>query len=149
MRLVAIIFDNDATTTYDRMIPSQCMIVLARAGVNENAIRLKLMALQRMKYYVKTAYGTSSEYFCNTILRNVLDMLQHSTEVCPIWSFNSSVQLNILNQEHPPARFLSPRPEVHTECNGEAFVDDTMLWDTDEVATLEEVGAQMQTKAQT
>jgi hypothetical protein len=35
MHLVAIIFDNDATAAYDRMIPSQCMIVSARAGVNE------------------------------------------------------------------------------------------------------------------
>jgi hypothetical protein len=149
MHLVAVIFNNDATTAYDSMIPSQCMIVSARAGVNENAIRLKLMALQQMKYYMKTAYGTSSEYFCNTILRNVLGMLQGSTEVCPIWSLNSSVQLDVLHQEHPPAKFPSPRPEVHTERNGEAFVNDTMLWDTDEVATLEEVAAQMQNKAQT
>jgi hypothetical protein len=146
---MAIIFDNDATTTYDRMIPSQCMIIAARAGVHENAIRLKLTALQRMKYYMKTAYGTSSEYFCNTILCNVLSMLQGSTEVCPIWSLNSCIQLDVLNQEHPPARFPSPWPEVHTKCNGEAFVDDTMLWDTDEVATLEEVASQMQNKAQT
>jgi hypothetical protein len=108
MRLVAIIFDNDATAAYNRMIPSQCMIVSARAGVNENAIKLKLTALQQMKYYVKTAYGTSSEYFCNTILRNVLGMLQGSTEVCPIWSLNSSIQLDVLDQEHPPAKFPSP-----------------------------------------
>jgi hypothetical protein len=47
MRLVAIIFDKDATAAYYRMIPSQCMIVSARAGVNENAIKLKLTALQR------------------------------------------------------------------------------------------------------
>jgi hypothetical protein len=31
MRLTAVIFDNDATAAYDRMIPSQCMILLARA----------------------------------------------------------------------------------------------------------------------
>ncbi len=149
MHLVAIIFDNNATATYNRMILSQCMIVSARAGVHENAIRLKLTALQWMKYYVKTVYGTSSEYFCNTILRNVFGMLQGSTEVCTILSLNPSIQLGVLDQEHPPARFPSPRPEVHTECNGEAFVDNTTLWDTDEVATLEEVAARMQNKAQT
>jgi hypothetical protein len=124
------------------------MIVSAQAGVNENAIKLKLTALQRMKYYVKTAYGTSSEYFCNTILRNVLGMLQGSTEVCPIWSLNSSIQLDVLDHEHPPAKFPSPQPTVYTERNGEAFVDDTTLWDTDKEATLKEMAARMQSKAQ-
>ncbi len=33
MCLVAIIFDNDATTAYDWMIPSQCMITSAHTGV--------------------------------------------------------------------------------------------------------------------
>jgi hypothetical protein len=94
-----------------------------------------------MKYYVKTAYGTSSEYFCNTILHNVLGMLQGSTEVCPIWSLNSSIQLDVLNHEHPPAKFLSPQPTVYTEQNGEVFVDDTTLWDTDKEVTLKEMAA--------
>lgn len=31
MKIVAVMFDNDATTAYDRMIPSQCMIVAAHA----------------------------------------------------------------------------------------------------------------------
>jgi hypothetical protein len=33
MRLTAVFFDNDAKAAYDRMIPSQCMILSARAGI--------------------------------------------------------------------------------------------------------------------
>jgi hypothetical protein len=60
MHLVAIIFDNDATAAYNQMIPSQCMITSAHAGVPKSAIRMKLTVLQCMKYFVKTSYGKSS-----------------------------------------------------------------------------------------
>jgi hypothetical protein len=69
MRLTTIIFDNDVKAAYDRMIPLQCMILLARAGVKDPAIQMKLTALKWMKYFVKTAYGASKEYFTNTFLR--------------------------------------------------------------------------------
>jgi hypothetical protein len=68
MQLTPIIFDNDAKAAYDRMIPPQCMILSARAGVKEPAIQMKFTVLKRMKYFVKTAYGASKEYFTNIIL---------------------------------------------------------------------------------
>jgi hypothetical protein len=68
MRLTALIFDNDATAACNRMIPSQCMIVSAQAGVPEGAIQMKLAALEQMKYYVKTSYGTSKDHFTATFL---------------------------------------------------------------------------------
>jgi hypothetical protein len=97
MQLTAIIFDNDAKAAYDRMIPSQCMILLARAGVKELAIQMKLTILKWMKYFVKTAYGASKEYFTNTFLQSILGMLQSSSEVCLIWTLSSSVQFTVLN----------------------------------------------------
>jgi hypothetical protein len=46
MQLVTVIFDNDTTAAYDRMIPSQCMITSHRAGVPESAIQMKLTVLR-------------------------------------------------------------------------------------------------------
>jgi hypothetical protein len=92
MCLVVIIFDNDATAAYNQMIPSQCMITSAHAGVPKSAIRMKLTVLQYMKYFVKTAYGKSSAYFMNTFLHWILG-LQGSSDIGPIWTLNSSVQL--------------------------------------------------------
>ncbi len=44
--------------------------------------------------------------------------------------------------------FPSPQPEVSTERNGESFVDDTTLWVTSMIASLQEVIQQMTSKAQ-
>jgi hypothetical protein len=109
---------------------------------------MKLTALERMKYYVKTAYGASKEHFQNTFLQQILGMLQGSSEVCPIWTLVSSVQFEVLDEQFPPAVFPSPRPEVRTACNGKGFVDDVTLWETSQKKELEEVLAIMQTKAQ-
>ena len=59
----ACIFDNDATACYDRMIPSIVMIKCRHAGMPKPAARVVLTVLQRMKYYVRMAYGTSPQAF--------------------------------------------------------------------------------------
>jgi hypothetical protein len=128
MRLTTVVFDNDAKAAYDWMIPLQCMILSAQAGVREKPIEMKLKVLKQMQYFVKTAYGLSSNSFRNTFLHYVLSLLQGSSEVCPIWSLSSSIQLKVSDKEYPMAVFPSLQPEVSTECNGESFVNDTTLW---------------------
>jgi hypothetical protein len=104
------------------------MILSAQAGVREKPIEMKLKVLKQMQYFVKTAYGLSSNSFRNTFLHYVLSLLQGSSEVCPIWSLSSSIQLKVSDKEYPMAVFPSLQPEVSTECNGESFVNDTTLW---------------------
>jgi hypothetical protein len=77
-----------------------------------------------MKNFVKSAYGNSSTYFMNTFLRKILGLLQGSSDVGPIWTLNSSVQFQVLDQLHPPAQFPSPCPQIYTKRNAEGFVDD-------------------------
>jgi hypothetical protein len=109
---------------------------------------MKLAALERMKYYVKTAYGTSKDHFTATFLRVVLGMLQGSSKVCRIWRLHSSLQFDVLDKQFQPAIFPSPRAEVFTAQNGEAFINDTTLWETSSTATLEELMMVMAEKAQ-
>ena len=106
MRLTACIFDNDATACYDRMIPSQCMIVAARSGVREEEIPMTVLSL--MKYFVKTAFGISSRHFMHGYFRKVFGLLQGSADPGAIWSINWSVLFNILNKCFRKARFPSP-----------------------------------------
>jgi hypothetical protein len=54
----------------------------------------------------------------------------------------------LLHKKIQPAIFPSPRPEVFFARNGEAFIDDTMLWETSSTATLEELMMVMAEKAQ-
>ena len=149
MQLVASIFDNDATACYYRMIPSQCMIVTACAGVNEDAIKVKLNVLSHMKYFVKTAFGISIQFFMHGIFRKVLSLLQGSTNGGAIWSLIWSVLFAALDNQFCKAHFPSPHKHVYTKCNGEGFVDDTTLWETSKHNSIETVIARMEEKAQT
>jgi hypothetical protein len=149
MRLTACMFDCDATACYDRMIPSQCMMVTARAGVSEDAINLKLTALQRMKYRVKTAYGISSNFFTHNLRRRMLGLLQGSANAGAIWSLNWSTLFSVLDNRYPKARFPSPRDHVYTERNGKGFVDDTALIITSSIDSINIVTARSEEKAQT
>lgn len=85
MKMVAVMFDSDATTAYNRMIPSQCMIVAAHAGILVTAIRTKLRVLRLMQYYVKTVYGVLEDHFGNLLLLAILGLLQGSAAVVAIW----------------------------------------------------------------
>jgi hypothetical protein len=108
---------------------------------------MKLKALQKMKYYVKMAYGTSSDYFTNSFLCPLLGLLQGSAKVCPIWAWCSSVQFEILDQQFALTRFPSPRIGVYTERSGEAFVNNRTL-ETSSTETLQAVTTRMTAKAQ-
>jgi hypothetical protein len=130
MRLVATIFDCDATACYDRMIPSQCMILAAREGVPENAIKTQLRILEENKYKVKTAHGVSPTSFRNSISHTILGMLQGSAAVGALWGLVSTLLFTVLGQRSQRARFPSPRPGFCPKRDGEAFVDDTTLWNT-------------------
>jgi hypothetical protein len=101
-----------------------------------------------MKYFVRTAFGSSTNSFENTFLHLILGLLQGSATVGAIWANNSSIQLNVLAQICPPVIFPSLQPELYTTRNGEAFVNDTTLWDTPYTASLHYVAARMAAKAQ-
>ena len=109
--LVALlcIFDNDAMACFDRMIPSQCMTLGRRIGVQEGPVRLHLKISKRMKHHIKTAYGISPGHFVTSFFLLILGMMQGSAAVGAFWALSSSLLLAILQQHHKPTRFTSPR----------------------------------------
>jgi hypothetical protein len=110
MQLIAAVFDNDATAAYDQMIPSQCMILSAREGVNTEAIETHLRILRETEYRVKSAHGVSPGFFKNMIDVLILCLLQGSAAVSIIWTVLSTLAMNILDLRalatssflHPP-----------------------------------------------
>jgi hypothetical protein len=125
-RMDACVFDNDATACYDHMIPSIVMIKCRRAGMPKPAARVVLMVLQRMEYYVRTAYGTSPQAFSNAI-DWILSIIQGSGHSCPSWGLTSSVMLDQM-EKTPGATFHSPQLHQVSQWIGEASIDDTTLW---------------------
>jgi hypothetical protein len=125
-RMDACIFDNDASACYDRMIPSIAMIKCRRAGLPPTASRLLLNLLQRMHYYIRTAYGISPTAFSN-LIDWVLGVMQGSGHAGCLWVLTSSIMLALMDNT-TGATFHSPLPSRSTRRTGESFVDDTSLW---------------------
>jgi hypothetical protein len=122
----ACMFDNDATGCYDRMIPSIVMLKFRRAGMPPSATKVVRTVLQRMHYYVCTAYGISTEAFSN-LVDYILGIIQGSGHAGAGWALTSSVMLDKMDNT-TGATFHSPRPNQSCRRTGEAFVDDSTLW---------------------
>lgn len=54
-----ILFDNDATGCFDRIIVSLAMIAALRLGMPRPAARMHSSVLLHMKYFIKMAHGIS------------------------------------------------------------------------------------------
>jgi hypothetical protein len=63
LHLSLIMFDNDATGCFDRIIVSLAMIAALRLGMPRSAAKLHSSVLLHMKYYVKMAHGISNEFY--------------------------------------------------------------------------------------
>jgi hypothetical protein len=123
----AIIFDNDATACYDRIIPSLAAIIARRAGMPREAANTLTRLLFRMHYYVRTAYGVAERPFSN-LIDWILGVMQGGGHSGGLWALTSSVMIDTMEDTFG-AEFHSPYPA--RECCrriGEAFVDDTTLW---------------------
>ena len=83
----ACVFDNDASACYDRIIPSIAMIKSRRAGMSTPATQTLLTLLQRMQYYVRTAYGISHIAFSN-LIDWILGVMQGAGHSCSLWQRN-------------------------------------------------------------
>jgi hypothetical protein len=126
-RMDAIMFDNDATACYDRIIPSQAAMLGRRAGVPRNAAITFLQVLLLMEYFVRTAYGVASNGYSNAT-NWLLGVMQGAGHSGAFWALESSVMLTQM-ESADGATFHSPY--LNSPCcqrNGEAFVDDASLW---------------------
>jgi hypothetical protein len=80
-----------------------------------------------MEYYVRTAYGESSEGYSN-FTKWLLGVMQGAGHSGGLWALTSSIMLDTMKTA-VSAVFHSPHPhEVSCHWHGEAFVDDTSLW---------------------
>jgi hypothetical protein len=124
----AVIFDNDQTAVYNQMIPSQCMILSAQAGVNEAAIKTQLVVLHNCEYRVKSAHGISPDSFQNDLDTLIIGLLQGSAAIGAMWTLLSMLLFTVLDSHFPPTGFVTPWPNHYTEQQGEGFVDKVTLW---------------------
>jgi hypothetical protein len=126
-RMDAIVFDNDASACYDRIIPSMAAIASRRAGMPRAAANAFLNVLLFMTYFVRTAYGVASQGYSN-LTQWLLGVMQGAGHSGALWALVSSIMLDQMKKADG-AEFHSPYPKTEScKRNGEAFVDDTTLW---------------------
>ncbi len=58
-----IMFDNDATGCFNRIIIALAMIAAMRLGMPKSVARMHSLVLLHMKYFIKTAYGISEAFY--------------------------------------------------------------------------------------
>jgi hypothetical protein len=63
LRLSLVMFDNDATGCFDRIIMSLAMIAAFQLGMPWSPARMHSSALLHMKHFVKTAHGISNAFY--------------------------------------------------------------------------------------
>jgi hypothetical protein len=86
-----------------------------------------LRVLLNMEYYVRTAYGVSSEGYSN-LIKWLLGVMQGAGHSGGLWALTSSIMLDLMNSA-AGATFHSPYPsQISCQHHGEAFVDNTTLW---------------------
>jgi hypothetical protein len=105
-RMDAIMFDNNASACYDRIIPSIAAITARRAGMPREAANTLTQVLLRMQYYVRTAYGVASVPFSN-LIDWILGVMQGGGHSGCLWALTSSIMFDQMD-ETTGAEFHSP-----------------------------------------
>jgi hypothetical protein len=125
-------FDNDASACYDRILVHLGMMAARRCGMPENAIQVHANTLERMKYKIKTAYGTSEEHYTGTPREPLFGTGQGSGASPAVWLTLVVVLMNTLDRiTRERISFRSPDASDHHHRLIDAFVDDTSLAITD------------------
>ena len=83
-RTDAIMFDNDASACYDRIILSLAAMMSRRAGMTRNGSHVLIRLLLNMEYHVRTAYGVASVAFSN-MTKLLLGVMQGAGHSGTLW----------------------------------------------------------------
>ena len=125
-------FDNDASACFDRIIIPLAMLAARRCGMSEDAIRIHAETLEKMKYSVKTQFGTSLESYEGTKTEPLFGTGQGSGASPAAWLSLVVLIMNTMDRiVSERVRFESPDSVMKHTRLIDAFVDDTSLSFTD------------------
>jgi Reverse transcriptase (RNA-dependent DNA polymerase) len=130
-------FDNDASACYDRILVPLGMLAARRCGMPDNAIQVHADTLQKMKYKVKTVFGTSDDHYTSRQDEPLFGTGQGSGASPAVWLTLVVVLMNTLDRiTKERITFRSPDTPEHHKRLTDAFVDDTSLAITDTYAPM-------------
>src|SRR6056300_1547348 len=123
-RFPHIKFSNNATSCFDRIIPSVSNVLARAYGLHRNLAMIHGNMLQHAIYKIKTKLGLSKSSYSHCPDHPIFGTGQGSTASPTIWTLNASAYFNIYDRHCFGAMYSNPSMS-RTLCLGlTGFVDD-------------------------
>ncbi len=126
-RWPSIKFNNDATSCYDRIIPSVSNIIARSMGLHRNIAQIHGDMLVSAVYRIKTQLGISTGSYSSTEDSPVYGTGQGSCASPPFWLLNCSKYFDIYDKYCFGARYYDMNGERVLTMGMDGYVDDNGL----------------------
>jgi hypothetical protein len=128
-RIPGAVASVDAETCYDRITHAAGSLCVQKWDVDPKAIIAMLLPIQRMKYFLRTAFGDSATYFCSLALELAFQGSCQGNKGSPaFWLAVSAFLVLMLHRLGHVARIRSAMSGSTFTAAGFLFVDDTDLF---------------------
>jgi hypothetical protein len=117
-------FSNDATSCFDRIIPSVSSIIARSYSLHKNVAKLQGDMLQQAVYRIKTQLGISNASYSHTDANPVFGTGQGSSSSPSIWTLCCSKGFDIYDSHCYGAQYRSPDGTKLLKLGMTGFVDD-------------------------
>ena len=123
-RWPAIKFNNDATSCYDRIIPSVSNVIARSMGLHRNIAQIHGSMLEQAIYRIKTQMGISIGSYSHTHESPVYGTGQGSTASPPFWLLNISKYFDIYDSSCFGASYIDMDGDRELKMGMGGYVDD-------------------------
>ena len=117
--------DNDADSCYDRMIPSLISLNNRAFGMPYQLTHLHGEFLRNARYRLRTAQGTSNQWYCHSNQFPIYGTGQGSGNSPVLWMLMSAILFDIYETRAHGACIQDPTGSMVTKLGITGFVDDT------------------------
>ena len=126
-RWPSIKFNNDATSCYDRIIPSVSNVIARSMGLHAHIAQIHGDMLENAVYRIKTQLGISSGSYSHSSDSPVFGSGQGSCASPPFWLLNCSVYFDLYDSECHGATYYDMHGHRQLKMGMGGYVDDNGL----------------------
>ena len=137
-RKTLVLTNYDATSCYDRIIPSLAMLASRKFGVPKSVALANARTLEKAQYRIRTDLGLASTGYSHSPEHPIFGTGQGSAGGPMLWLFLDSILFDCYERKAHPAVYCNPDRRNRFELGMAGFVDDsngqTNQFERDEIA---------------
>ena len=119
-----VMMNFDATSCYDRILPSLANLASRKFGVPPTVAQMNVTTLENTSYRLRTGLGVSSTGYSHCDDYPIYGIGQGAGNASQTWNFLSSVLLQCHEDQVEGAKYESPDKTEHVSLPMVGFVDD-------------------------